>query len=255
MSRRDTLAIRSELLIPDTILINQPFEIRFSVTILDSVVHQNNTADEIDLILPPECEIVAGSPSWRGKLDCGITVTLQITARATRPFRDSFEGFVYTDFVPGHMNLYRTVNAVLSKEYSVLALREPSPVDPERPGSQELTTRTVVPRCPYSGAVDSLIRVELVKGKLLPTPTFNITRKAQHHLGFWIKNPADANIVKALPSRWDLSCPLYDMALNRDSTTALLVDKEIDTTTVSVEIDGTRYQVRLRVTDRLRSED
>jgi hypothetical protein len=257
MSRRDSLKVQTELILPDSIKLNEPFDITFNVLILDSVRHDNGTPDEIDLLLPDECKILAGESSWRGTLEYGSKVSLQIKASVLTPMHDYFQGMIYSGFIPDRMNLYRTSNRVDSRYFTV---GNPQPlhgmIDPEPRTTDtspaELVLQppapTIEPSAP-EGTPRNLVSVEITMNSRTAQEALPLKAHAVNSLIFWLKNSPNDTPLRVMPHHWDMSCPLFDMALNRDSTATLLLDSKIDTATVALEIEGTRHLVRLKVTE------
>jgi hypothetical protein len=255
MTKRDTLALKMSFQLPEKIKLGEPFDLSFTVVVQDSVPHDNDSLDEIDVMLPDGCRVLGGKPVWQGRLYRGCTVVIQLRAQITEPMQGVFEGFVYSGFIPKHMNLYRTVNIFTSNEISVLkTIKRESVAKPLEPITESSRKRCLVPPIDGpSGATGNDLRtvipVEIVGGAITGDDNYWLTRNTLNSLSFWFKESPAATAVRTVPQRWQLSCPLYDMALNSDSTTTILIDEQIDTTTISFEIQGKRYQVRLQVAD------
>lgn len=257
MTKRDTLAVSMSFDLPNNVLVDQPFDLAFRVTVHDSVPHANDSLDEIDIMLPEECEILSGKPYWQGMLYRGCSVAVRVRARITEPTKAAFLGYVYSGYISGRMNLYRTVNYLASQEISVSSLAKDSthsePVEPLTAPSQKRCL--VLPPNDLLGvsadAKPQIIPIEILSSSTVVKDVCKLDRSAINTLSFWMRKSASSPLFRVLPQRWQLSCPLYDMALNSDSTATLLVDPMVDTTTLSVQLEETRYQIRLRASTKV----
>jgi hypothetical protein len=109
-----------QLILPDTILLNEPFPITFNVAVNDSVRHFNDVPDEVSLLLPQGCKVLDGNTVWRGKLSRGSQISLHITAKFTKPQREFFAGYVSTCSNPRRPEDHLTSNHVVSRYYNVV---------------------------------------------------------------------------------------------------------------------------------------
>jgi hypothetical protein len=138
-----------QLILPDTVLLNEPFPITFNVTVNDTVRHFNDVPDEVGIYLPPSCKVIEGDRVWEGMLSRGSKVTLKITAQFTRPGADFFGGYVSTGSIP------------------VTWAEEPNPRHPDKhyATSNDVTSRyfTVTGPRPDSVRVDARGRKFIVK--------------------------------------------------------------------------------------------
>jgi hypothetical protein len=139
-----SLNLDLQLILPDTILLNQPFPIVFNVTVRDPVefspgdppmiildlsqVYRVEFSPDypakISINLPWSCTVVEGSPVWKGVLAPGARVSLRITAKFTQPRMDFFQGYVdcsVKGFAKEGVNpiLCRTENVTTSRDYVV----------------------------------------------------------------------------------------------------------------------------------------
>lgn len=253
MTKRDTLAVEMSFDLPQKITLNEPFDVAFNVTVLEPVPHANDSLDEIDVMLPSGCEIVHGEPYWQGMLSRGRSVSVKFRAKITEPTSTVFRGYVYSGYIPNKMRLFRTVNCFASDEFLITA----RPTADNDEGAHATFANPSRSRClvlpPHdvlgvsANAETRVIPVEIIAGSVSPETVYQLDRTAVNALSFWLKSSLLAEPVRVIPQQWQLSCPLYDMALNADSTGTLLVDSQVDTTTLTLLLDGTSYNVRLQV--------
>lgn len=252
MTKRDTLAAELSFELPKQIELNVPFDMVFRVTVHDSVPHANDSLDEIDIMIPKGCEILTGEPFWKGILSRGCTVSVRLRARITEPMLAVFHGYVYSGYVPQHMNLYHTVNSLASNEFLVIdktkSSRENLAALPQMSPARKRCL--VSPPNDQMGLSESapvrLIPIEIVSNAEYVEGVCQLDRSAINALCFWLRKTPSSPATRIAPQRWQLSCPLYDMVVNPDSTATLLVDPMVDTATLSVQLEGVHYQVRLR---------
>jgi hypothetical protein len=249
-----TLNMDLQLILPDTIILNQPFPITFNVTVNDSVYHWNDVPDKISLHLPQYCKVVEGDAVLKTVLSRGSRVSLTVKAKFTEPQYDWFEGYVSTGSYPTHPAIYRTDNHIRSRYYTV----DGPPPDSIRIDSHGNRVKVYegydthsLPLHPViqkpSKPVDNAITITISKQSPQYLGEQKYYRNRTNQITFLIWDKTTGAKKKALPKTWSFDCSSCGMVLNPDSTARLDIDESRDSATVQVEINGTPYKVRFQV--------
>jgi hypothetical protein len=264
-SEGPTLNMDLQLILPDTILLNEPFPITFNVTVNDSVRHFGETPDKIAIALPLWCKVVDGNPVWRGKLSRGSRVTLKITAKFTQPGTESFGGYVRAGAFPRHSapneshptdtdEWYTTYNTIASREYTITG----PPPDSVRVDSHGNKVKVYeghdthplpllsVGQKPSKPAEDS-ISIIITKQSPQYLGEQKYYRNRTNQITFLIEDKVASTKTKALPKTWSFDCGNCYMKLYPDSTARIGIDAMGDSATLQIEINGTTYKIRFQV--------
>lgn len=117
---------------PDSIVIGQPYVIRLTVLVKDTVRWRGAYPDRVIVELPGGCELLSGSNIWEGELHKGMKVTVEFTAVHNGPGSTVFRAKVMSG-----MEVPRSVPAIGPVPYGLNRIRSspvklcgaPEPVD------------------------------------------------------------------------------------------------------------------------------
>lgn len=246
----DSLKLEMHLLLPDTIILNEPFDVTFSVTVFDSVHHFEDSIDVVGIGLPWGCKLVSGSTSWGGTLSMGKTVTVQAKAVFTTPRIESIEGYVLSGRIG---RVYHTRNRVVSREYIVAG--SPDYIKPIGPGMEGATIRDT---CfagppPSASGEQSKPSIKLNRhmviirgGKVDGNGVYQLSRSTKNTFVFMVEDSLGIT-HRALIRDWRLSCESCSLHVNSDSTASLFLDDSVDSASLEFRTGGVQYTIRVHV--------
>ncbi len=108
-----------KLILPDSIIMNEPFYLSFQVKMTGELQRMYNEPDLIKISVPPCCVVDSGDTKWQGLLNKGDRIELRLKLRVTQSCKEYFAGYVYASAYALSPISYEFRSGIRSKDFAI----------------------------------------------------------------------------------------------------------------------------------------